>query len=92
MTPHLAYAAQVRSSAAWQRLRRIKLTMDPLCEDPHGEHARTGRTATATQAHHVLPLATHPELALELSNLMSVCTRCHARLEQEARRCQDGDE
>ena len=83
-TPRLAYAARVRSSAAWQRLRRLKLTMDPLCEDPHGDHARARRTITATQAHHVQPLATHPDLGLELSNLMSVCTRCHAKLERMA--------
>lgn len=81
--PHLAHAARVRSSAAWQRLRRLKLSMSPLCQDPHGDHARANQTDTASQVHHIEPLATHPDLGLELSNLMSVCTRCHARLERE---------
>jgi 5-methylcytosine-specific restriction endonuclease McrA len=85
-TPALANAAALRSSAAWRRLRRIKLAANPLCEDPLGDHARRASTATAQQVHHVLPLATHPEHGLDLSNLMSVCTRCHAKLEREAKR------
>lgn len=86
IVPHLAAAKALRSSREWQRIRRIKLTNDPLCEDPHGDHASAGRTATATQVHHILPLATNPHLGLDLSNLMSVCTRCHAKTEQVVRR------
>ncbi len=82
----LAEAKRIRSSAAWSRVRRIKLTTSPLCEDPHGDHARAGRTATATQVHHIRPAATHPEQTLDLDNLMSVCTRCHARIEQALRK------
>jgi 5-methylcytosine-specific restriction endonuclease McrA len=81
-TPHLAEAARLRSSAKWQRIRRIKLAQDPLCEDPRGDHRRRGTTATAQQVHHIRPLATHPELAFDLGNLMSLCTRCHAKLER----------
>ena len=76
----------IRSSSRWQRVRRAKLSSDPLCEDPHGEHERRANTASAKQVHHIKGLATHPELAFHADNLMSVCAACHARLEGEARR------
>ena len=56
----------------------------PLCEDPFKDHERRDDTETAKQVHHVKGLATHPELAYDLDNLMSVCTRCHAKLERLA--------
>ena len=83
--PALAAAKRLRSSPAWQRLRRIKLMSHPLCEDPSGYHERRGKTATANQVHHIRGLATNPELGLALDNLMSVCTRCHAAIERVVR-------
>ena len=80
----LALAAEIRSGWRWKRVRRQKLMGWPLCEDPFSDHARRGATETAKQVHHVQGLATHPELAYVLDNLMSVCTRCHARLERLA--------
>ena len=74
-------AAQLRNSAAWRKVRKTKLGINPLCEDPFGTHAQAGNTATAQQVHHIMPIATHRHLATDLANLMSVCTRCHARLE-----------
>ncbi len=79
--PVLSLAAKIRSSPQWQRVRRYKLGINPICEDPHGEHAGRNETVTAKQVHHIQGLATHPELAYVLTNLQSVCTRCHARLE-----------
>jgi predicted HNH restriction endonuclease len=37
------------------------------------------------QVHHIRPLTTHPEMAFHGSNLMSVCTACHAKLSVEER-------
>lgn len=83
--PVLAYAHKVRTGIRWRKVRLHKLAINPLCEDPHGDHQRRGTTVTATQVHHINGLATHPHLAYDLSNLMSVCTRCHAQFEQQAR-------
>jgi 5-methylcytosine-specific restriction endonuclease McrA len=60
--------------------------MNPLCEDPFAVHSRRNMTETATQVHHVVGLSVDPSLAFDLTNLMSVCTRCHSRLEQEDRK------
>jgi len=85
-TPALAAAAKFRSSRAWKRARRAKLSENPLCEDPHGDHARRNDTATAREVHHIQGLATHPELALSWANLMSLCAKCHAKIEAEVRK------
>lgn len=77
--PALAAAARIRRSMAWQSCRRAKLERDPLCERCEAE----GRSTFAAQVHHRIPLAQRPDLAFDHGNLMSVCTRCHARLEHE---------
>jgi len=79
--PVLAANARFRSSAAWQKVRRRKMAMNPLCEDPYRTHRMA--TVSARQIHHIRPLATHYHLRLSLENLMSVCTGCHARLERD---------
>lgn len=35
------------------------------------------RLEARAQVHHVLDVATHPELALDLSNLRCLCAKCH---------------
>lgn len=75
MDPITDQNARFRWSKEWQATRRQKLIDNPLCEDPHGRHGT--RTATATQVHHIKPLATHYHLRLTPSNLMSVCASCH---------------
>lgn len=84
--PVLAESKRFRNSAAWQKVRRLKFSVNPICEDPFGDHQRACTTASADHAHHIKPLASHPELGLHLNNLMSVCTRCHSRLETAVRR------
>jgi predicted HNH restriction endonuclease len=66
----------------------MKIGMNPLCEDPYGDHDRRGATETAKQVHHIIGLAecAKDERAYTMSNLMSVCWKCHARLEREVRR------
>lgn len=85
--PLLRAAAEFRSSKKWQQVRRVKLSVNPLCEDPHGAHARKQTTESAKQVHHIIPLiiCAGDERAYDMDNLMSVCTRCHARLEAQER-------
>lgn len=82
---HLAASAQFRSSHKWNKARKIKLAMNPICEDPYKEHERRQLTETAKQVHHIVGLkeCAGDERAYSLSNLMAVCTRCHARLERD---------
>lgn len=77
-----------RSSKKWQNVRRVKLSMNPLCEDPHGEHERRGITETAKQVHHIVGLSqcAGDTRAYDMINLMSVCWRCHAKIEAQVRR------
>ena len=82
--PVLSLAARIRSTARWKRVSRHKLALNPLCEDPHGDHG--SNTRTAEQVHHVEGLATRPDLAFHLDNLMSVCVRCHAKIEAQVRK------
>jgi 5-methylcytosine-specific restriction endonuclease McrA len=70
-------AARFYQSAPWRNLRRLKLAQDPLCE-PCREKARY---VPAKQVHHRKPRRTHPDLALDIDNLQSVCIPCHNRLE-----------
>ena len=58
----------------WRRLRIQALERDHyLCQ----ECLRQGRLTAATEVHHKQEIRTHPELALVLSNLESLCWKCH---------------
>jgi 5-methylcytosine-specific restriction protein A len=54
----------------WERFRRWFLAHHPVCEDC--EHL-------ATEVHHKLKLAEHPELRLVESNCMALCKKDHSR-------------
>jgi 5-methylcytosine-specific restriction protein A len=62
---------RVYAGATWRRLRRQLLTraacMCEVCGQTDGLHM-----------HHVKSWAEHPELRLELDNLMLLCQPCHA--------------
>lgn len=61
-------------SRAWRRIRQMALARDHyLCQ----ECLKRKRIKTATEVHHMQPLEDFPELALELSNLQSLCWDCH---------------
>ncbi len=81
--PELSQAIKIRNSTKWKKVRRLKLSETPMCEDPFGHHANNQTTETARQVHHIQGLRKHPYLAFVWSNLMSVCTKCHSRLERE---------
>lgn len=57
------------ATAPWRRLRERKVNANPICE--------VCNNALAALVHHIKPIETHPELALEWSNLQSICRPCH---------------
>lgn len=60
----------------WKRLRAAVLTRSPLCV----ECERRGRVVLATVVDHVIPFRDRPDLGMTMSNLRSLCARCHARI------------
>jgi 5-methylcytosine-specific restriction protein A len=60
-------------SPAWRAVRAQKLAIDPLCEDC----LKADRTTAAEHVHHVIERKVRPDLALDISNLESLCKRCH---------------
>lgn len=65
-------------SAKHKRWRAAVLRRDKyLCQ----ECLRYGRKTEATHAHHIKPRAQWPELALVVSNGVSLCTACHNKIE-----------
>ncbi len=59
---------------AWQRLRRRKLQVDPLCVGFKSQ----GRASLGQEVDHIIPLSQRPDLRLVWENLQSLCGRCHA--------------
>ena len=62
-------AKRLRSSKRWQSVRAQKLGEAPICE--------SCGDAIATEVHHILAVAAHPELAFVPDNLQSLCSPCH---------------
>ena len=63
----------------WRKLRTRFLNSHPFCE----QCRQQGRYTLATEVHHVKPLADGG--TNELSNLMSLCRSCHAKLHRSGR-------
>lgn len=64
---------------AWRRVRQLALHRDHyLCQ----ACLKNNRITPATEVHHVKPLELYPDLALELSNLTSLCWQCHEATKQ----------
>jgi len=61
-------------STAWRRVRRIKLSDSPLCE----ECKRGGTLVAATVVDHIMPIR-QGGAKLEMDNLQSLCQSCHSR-------------
>ena len=70
--------------ALWQKVRLMKLSMNPLCQMCEDE----GRIVAAKLVHHIKPVENHPELRLYADNLMSLCVMhhevIHARIKKYA--------
>jgi 5-methylcytosine-specific restriction endonuclease McrA len=88
--PTLALAAKIRGGARWRKVRGIKIARNPLCEDPFAIHENKGHTVIAREVHHIQPLASAPEMAYTMTNLMSLCSQCHRKLELQTTRPKGG--
>lgn len=60
---------------AWRKVRDLKLAQDPLCQDCEEQ----GITEPANEVHHLLKVTDRPDLRLDMTNLRSLCGRCHKR-------------
>lgn len=70
-------------TSAWRRIRLMALQRDHyLCQACLKNHVFT----KATEVHHIQPLEDFPSLALELSNLQSLCWDCHEQTKTHGRR------
>ena len=65
--------ANIYKSARWQRLRRLKLTQQPLCE----YCLPLGKKRPATEVDHWIAIS-DGGAPFDLSNLRSACQKCHA--------------
>lgn len=67
-------------SGVWKQKRESILRRDGyMCR----ECRRFGRAREATTVHHIKHLDEYPELALDDSNLISLCDACHAKFHPE---------
>lgn len=75
-TPLLGYSCHntFYSGAKWRNLRAYKLSIDPFCEICR----KAGRIVPATCVDHIIPIMKDESLALEYSNLQSLCHSCHS--------------
>lgn len=70
---------QLIHTTRWLRLRRDKLTRQPLCQ----RCADEGRVIAATEVHHIKPVeeavgyAERVRRMYDVSNLRSLCHMCH---------------
>lgn len=73
-------------TAAWKRAREQALRRDRgMCRDcmARFEGGAGKRPHRAEMVHHIIPIDQRPDLALTLSNLVSLCNECHARRHPE---------
>ena len=64
-------------NATWHRLSKRILIQRPLCQDPFGWHAKTGRYAPAECVHHIDSVKDAPTKLFDTSNLLALCSDCH---------------
>lgn len=72
-------AIKFYNSTAWETCRHIRLKKDYyLCQD-----CLKNKTITVYDVvHHIKPYKDHPELALDIENLISLCHSCHGQAER----------
>jgi 5-methylcytosine-specific restriction endonuclease McrA len=58
------------------------ISQNPICADPFGNHSIRNETAPSREVHHIIPLVARMDLGLARSNLMPLCSVCHARIER----------
>lgn len=82
---HLIRARKYRSSSNWQKVRKSHALTEPLCRDPFGTHALEKTSLPMAEVHHIYPLSTHFALRAYGPNLVSLCHKCHDRVEKMER-------
>ena len=67
-------------SAAWEAIRLKRLRMDGWRCQSCGVHCR-GRKVGQSRPHvdHILERKRRPDLAMEISNLQTLCVSCHSK-------------
>ena len=80
----LAEVHHVHGSIRWQKLRKMKLNRNPLCEDPYRHHA--DHPTLAREVDHIIPLRQDLSLAYDMENLQALCKHCHGVKSQQERR------
>lgn len=70
-TKHERYGSQ------WPKLSRLYRVHNPLCQVCEAE----GRTTPAVDVHHIQKVSDRPDLLLDWDNLLSVCRKCHKKLD-----------
>lgn len=67
------HSAAVLRSPRWKSVRYLAKKRD-------GFKCVECAASRRLEVHHVKPVRTHPELAFDLGNLMTLCVRCHSRI------------
>jgi 5-methylcytosine-specific restriction endonuclease McrA len=62
-------------SKEWRNLREHVLSINPFCL----KCKAMGLLTPATCVDHIIDIAERPDLRLEITNCMSLCTPCHSR-------------
>lgn len=76
---------RIRTTADWRAKSREVMMRNPHCQDPLGVHAALHeQSPRATSVHHRCKLSERPDLALWDANLVAVCERCHAAMDNQA--------
>jgi 5-methylcytosine-specific restriction protein A len=85
-----AYDRERGSSAArgyggkWQRIRKIKMKRNPICEDPYGIHEQENIVVMGDMVDHIIPLKLGG--SNKLTNLQTLCYSCHNKKTAEEQR------
>ena len=72
---HYKTTASFYASPAWLRLRDYKLSLNPFCE----RCSRPEKLVQAEEVHHKEEISIRPDLSLEITNLESLCKKCHSQ-------------
>ena len=76
-SPSARESKQFLNSAVWLKLRALKLSMTPWCEECDRNGVKI--SVPASQVDHIEPRDKRPDLKLTLSNLQSLCDGCHGK-------------